>query len=360
MSAVIEAPEAWAALCARIDAEGGMVFLLGASDSGKTTLALWLLRTLTSAGRHVALLDGDIGQSTLGPPATAGLTIANVPCTESDLHPIALRFVGAVSPVQQMLPLAVALKRLAEKAYGMGAGVLLVDTTGLVLGPLGRRLKCHKIELLAPQHLVALQKNAELEPILRLFEGRKGMAISRLPVSPQVTARSAQARRLYRAQRFFDYFQASSHLELSLREIVVEGSWMQGGRLLDVSELRGLSKELETPVLGGERGDDEVFLLVQGEPSSDALALAKSRLGVSVFRIIERDTIRGLLLGLADDENELLALGLLQDLDPTTGRLVCLTPFSDRGAVRIVHFGSLCLEPSGQEMGEFDIYRARP
>ena len=355
MSGLIEVPDAWRALSGRIEAEGGLTLLLGTSDSGKTTLARWLLRTLTSAGRRVALLDGDVGQSTLGPPATAGLALFPAPSTDAHFHPIALRFVGAVSPAQQMLPLAVALKRLAEKAYAMGADVLLVDTTGLVLGPLGRRLKFHKIELLAPQHLVALQKDVELEPILRLFEGRKGLAISRIPVSLCVIPRTPQARRIYRAQRFSDYFQASSSLELSLREVGIEGGWMQGGRVLDVSELRGLSKELETPVLGGERGDDEAFLLVQGEPSPEGLPLANNRLGVSALRIIESDTIRGLLLGLADDENELLALGLLQDLDPTMGRLVCLTPLGDRGAVRIVHLGSLCLEPSGQELSEIDL-----
>ena len=360
MSGLIEVPDAWRALSVRIDAEGGLTLLLGTSDSGKTTLARWLFWTLTSAGRRVALLDGDIGQSTLGLPATAGLALFTAPSTDANLHPIALRFVGAVSPAQQMLPLAVALKRLAEKAYAMGAEVLLVDTTGLVLGPIGRRLKFHKIELLAPQRLVALQKDAELEPILRLFEGRKGLAISRLPVSPHITPRTPQARRIYRAQRFFDYFQASSSLELSLREVGVEGGWMQGRRVLDVSELRGLSKEFETPVLGGERSDDDAFLLVQGDPSPEGLPLAKSRLGVSVLRIIEIDAIRGLLLGLADEENELLALGLLQDLDPTTGRLVCLTPFGNRGDVRIVHFGSLRLEPSGQELGEIDIYPVRP
>lgn len=360
MSGLIEVPDAWRALSGRIGAEGGLTLLLGTSDSGKTTLARWLVRTLTSAGRRVALLDGDIGQSTLGPPATAGLALYTAPPADADLPPLALRFVGAVSPAQQMLPLAVALKRLAEKAYAIGAGVLLVDTTGLVLGPLGHRLKFHKIELLAPQHLVALQKDAELEPILRLFESRKGLAISRIPMSPHIIPRTPQARRFYRAQRFFDYFQASSPLELSLREVGVQGSWMQGGRVLDVSELRGLSKELGTPVLGGERGDDEAFLLVQGEPLPEGLSLAKNRLGVLVLRIIESDAIRGLLLGLADDENGLLALGLLQDLDPTTGRLVCLTPLGERGAVRIVHFGSLRLEPSGQELGEIDIYPVRP
>ena len=352
---MIDAPDAWATLAARIEAEGGTALLLGASDSGKTTLAQWLMRTLAAAGRRVAFLDGDIGQSTVGPPATVALALPTASSADSCLSPIALRFIGAVSPARQMLPLAVSLKRLADKAHALGAEVLLVDTTGLVLGPLGRRLKFHKIELLAPQHLIALQREEELEPILGLFDSRKGVVIHRFPVSPHVTPRSPQARRLYRAQRFSAHFQSSRLLELSLRDVVIQGAWLSGGRPLNLSELRGLSEDLHTAVLGGILGPDEAFLLVGGEPSLEGQPLARSRLGVPALSVVERDHTRGLLVGLADRENELLALGLIHELDFTSGRLVCRTPFDGRAQVRFVHTGTLRLDPSGEELGETEL-----
>jgi len=357
MSGLIEVSDDWRALSARIDAEGGLAFLLGASDSGKTTLARWLMCTLTAAGRRVALVDGDIGQSTVGPPATAGLAFAAPAQNESVFAPIALRFVGAVSPAGQMLPLAAGLKRLAERASATGAEVLLVDTTGFIVGPAARHLKFHKIDLLAPQHLIALQRDDELEPILRLFEGRKGMAISRLPVSPHVIPRSFQARRSYRAQRFVQYFRESSLVEISLHGVGVQGSWIYGGKPLDPAGLRGLSEELGAQVVWGERSQDEAFLLVQGEPSPDGLQLAKSRLGVSIIRITAIDEIRGLLLGLADADGELLALGLLQDLDLTSGRVLCVSPCAEPHRVGIVHFGSIRLDPSGEELGDAAMYQ---
>lgn len=357
MSGAIEIPDAWRELSARIEAEGGLTLLLGASDSGKTTLALWLARTLTAAGRRVALLDGDIGQSTIGPPATVGLAFLTSPSADPNLPPTVLRFIGAVSPADQMLPLATAVKRLAERALAMGAETVLIDTTGLVLGPVGRRLKYYKIDLLSPRYLIALQQANELEPILRLFEGRKGIAIHRLPVSPHLIPRSFQFRRTYRAQRFSEYFQVSSSLELSLREVAIQGTWIGGGRALDRSELRGLERELKTPVLAGERGQDEALLLVQGEPSPDGMSLVRSRLGVSALKVLEVESLHGLLLGLADEENELLALGLLQHLDPGSGRLVCLTPCNESTKVKVIHFGSLRLEPSGAELGEAPVAR---
>lgn len=303
MSEQIEVPDAWKALAARIEHEGGMALLLGASDAGKTTLAQWLLRALAAGGRRVALLDGDIGQSTIGPPATAGLAFVASGSTDPPLEPIALRFIGAVSPSGVMLPLVAALKRLAEKALASGADVLLVDTTGLVLGPLGRRLKFHKIELLAPRHLIALQREAELEPILRLFEGRPGLTISRLPVSPHVIPRSAEFRRAYRVKRFGEYLQASSLLQLSLHHV-------------------GLL----------------------GEPWPDEQPLTQGG-GLG-------GAIRGLLLGLADAEDDLLALGLLHEIDPASGTLVCLTPWNEPERVRILHLGTLRLDPSGEDLGD--------
>ena len=352
MSGLIEVSDDWRALSAKIDAEGGMVLLLGASDSGKTTLLRWLMRALAAAGRRVALVDGDIGQSTVGPPATAGLAFAAPAHDDLVLPPVALRFVGAVSPAGQVLPLAVGLKRLAERASAMGAEVLLVDTTGFVLGPAARRLKFHKIGLLAPHLLIALQRDDELEPILRLFEGRKGMAISRLPVSPHVIPRSFQVRRSYRAQRFSDYFRSSSLVELSLNGIGLQGGWIHSGRPLDPIDLQGLSEDLRIQVVWGERVQDEAFLLVQGEPAAEGLSLARSRLGVSGVSITAIDTFRGLLLGLADANDELLALGLLQDFDLTSGRMICLSPCAEPTRVAVVHFGSIRLDPSGEELAD--------
>ena len=67
---------------------------------------------------------------------------------------------------------------------------------------------------------------------------------------------------------------------------------------------------------------------------------------------LDRCDLRGLLLGLADEENELLALGLLQHVDPLSERLVCLSPCAEPMRVQIVHFGALRLDPSGEELEE--------
>lgn len=46
------------------------VLVLGAADSGKTSLVEALARTECRAGKPVCVIDSDVGQSHIGPPTT--------------------------------------------------------------------------------------------------------------------------------------------------------------------------------------------------------------------------------------------------------------------------------------------------
>ena len=147
---------------------------LGASDTGKTTCLRVAAAHLARAGLlPLAIVDADIGQSTIGPPTTVGLTLVtkeNEPALLfGRLVCHAMRFVGALSPVGHLLQTIVATKRLVDKALRRGARAVLVDTTGLVGQNVGFQLKLNKIELLEPRHIVALQRETELEAVLSVL-----------------------------------------------------------------------------------------------------------------------------------------------------------------------------------------------
>src|SRR4029077_20478609 len=54
---------------------------------------------------------------------------------------------------------------------------VLVDTSGLVEGDLGRALKRLKIDRVAPNHLIALQRERECEALLESYARPQGPAI---------------------------------------------------------------------------------------------------------------------------------------------------------------------------------------
>ena len=148
------------------------VLLIGGLDTGKTTLARDLLRAALSAGRPAALLDADVGQKSVGPPATVTLKVLRGP---EDLEPgaraprrvvVRRRHVGAGPPVAGRH----GVSALHEQAKQMGADFVVVDSSGMVSGINGQVLKYHKVEMLRPDLVVGLQRGEELLPLLGVIQ----------------------------------------------------------------------------------------------------------------------------------------------------------------------------------------------
>ncbi|MBI4737861.1 MAG: hypothetical protein HY766_17680 [candidate division NC10 bacterium] len=337
----------------RVLGQPGVVVLLGASDSGKTTLGRILTDIWTAAGRTVGLVDGDIGQSSIGPPATVALAIL------SSHHPLppspcphVLYFVGSTSPPGHFLPLILGTQSLVQTAIAQGAEIVLVDTTGLIRGAVAASLKWHKLQALRPQHVLALQREAELEPILRLVEGQSDLEIHRVPVSPKVVRRSHAARRAFREARFREYFASASRDDLEWKDLRFSRLWLNTGRRLGREELAVLGVSLQTMPLYAEAAGEEGLVFVRGAFSRATLYQVRNALQVSDVLLIDVEQLRGTLLGLHDGEGAFLALGILHNFDPEQETLRALTPLQDPARVRSVAFGSIRLDPSGRELGE--------
>jgi polynucleotide 5'-kinase involved in rRNA processing len=153
----------------RVVERGGMAMAIGGLDTGKSTFCRMLAEVAVRSGRKVAYLDADVGQSTVGPPATIGLKFI---ATDEDLEPEhlsradAMYFVGATSPNNHMLPMVVGMTKLAVLARAEGVDVIVVDTTGFIDGTKGQVLKLHKVEVLEPDFVVGFHRGGELAPIL--------------------------------------------------------------------------------------------------------------------------------------------------------------------------------------------------
>ena len=353
MNPDIETLPEWERAAEAILARPGVVVLLGASDSGKTTLGRILTERWKAAGRTVGLVDCDIGQSSIGPPTTVGLAILS----PDDSRPLApdprsLSFVGSTSPPGHFLPHILGTQDLVRKAIAQGAEIVLVDTTGLILGSVAASLKWHKLKALQPRHVLALQRAQELEPILHLVEGQRDLDICRLPVSSRVARRNHSVRRAFREERFRKYFASAWRHDLEWKSLRFTRLWVNTGRRLDRDDLALLGVSLQTTPLYAEALGEEGLVFVRGPFSQAALYQVRNALQVSDVLVIDVEQLRGTLLGLHDRAGEFLALGILQDFDPEQERLRILTPLPDPARIAAVAFGSLRLEPSGKQLGE--------
>jgi polynucleotide 5'-hydroxyl-kinase GRC3/NOL9 len=342
----------WEQAAEAILARPGVAVLLGASDSGKTTLGRMLAERLTAAGRIVGLVDGDIGQSSIGPPTTVGLAILS-PGHRFSVSPVPrfLHFVGSTSPPGHFLAHILGTQALTQTAITQGADVVLVDTTGLIQGTPAASLKWHKLQALRPQHVLALQRETELEPILRLVEGRSGLEIHRLPVSARVVRRSHAARRAYREERFGEYFASAASHDFQWKDLRFSRLWLNCGRRVGREERTVLGKSLQTMPLYAEVLGEEGLVFVRGPFSRAALYQVRNALRVSDVLVIDVEQMRGTLLGLHDGAGVFLALGILQDFDPEQESLSVLSPLQDPPPVRAIAFGAVRLDASGKELG---------
>lgn len=191
----------------------GVVLLVGGIDTGKTTFGLELVRRASAAGVPAALVDADIGQSTVGPPTTIGLKL----CSDGDevtrasvRAADALAFVGSITPPGFLLPLVSGTAKMVAKAKASGSRLIVVDSTGYVSGIGGQLLKFHKADALQPEVVVGFCRGGELEPVLGHARRFTSSEVMELEVPVEVMPRSADDRTAYRERQFAAYFASGS------------------------------------------------------------------------------------------------------------------------------------------------------
>jgi polynucleotide 5'-kinase involved in rRNA processing len=202
----------------------GTLMVIGATDTGKSTFAQYLYRRLcVEPARRVAYLDGDPGQSTLGPPTTMTLALGK---RGDDAFPPAgqrwRRFIQATSPRGHMLPMLVGAARLVQAAREAGADVLIYDTSGFVGTPDGgAHLKHAKIELLRPSVVFALQRDQELEAAIAPLRHSRHVRLIELRPSPATQRRDVATRQAHRASQFARYFNGARTLTVDWERLAV-------------------------------------------------------------------------------------------------------------------------------------------
>lgn len=329
------------------------VLVLGGMDVGKTTFTRLLVNCWTQTGQRVAVLDGDIGQSEVGPPGCVGLAFAHAPVPGLFSLPVhSLAFVGSASPVGHLLDHIAGVRRLADLRDGCP---LIVDTSGYLHGSGARRLNQVTFDLLAPTHVVALQRRGELEDILAPMRRRDGVQIYTPPIPAVIGKKPAAFRSQRRVMRFASYFRNARLHTYALDDIALVGAWLGSGTPLAPHLLKYLTDALssQTRVFYAEMADRQLNIMVSQPvaPDAPALGLAQQTLKAQAVTLTVAPRLKHLLLGLEGGNGKLLGLGLLEAIDFRRRTLGVLTPCRAPAAACVIRAGSLRLQPNGTEAG---------
>jgi polynucleotide 5'-kinase involved in rRNA processing len=275
----------------------GVVLLLGALDTGKTTFGIELARRAVEARIPTAIVDADIVQSTVGPPTTVGLKYCN---QGTDMGREALReadglgFVGSLMPKGHLLPLIASTAKLVARSRVAGNSLVVVDTTSLVSGLYGQSLKFFKMDLVQPDFVVAFERGGELEPLVGMAQRFTPAEVMELGVSANAVSRSVEERMSFREQQFAAYF-----------------------------------------ATGTSRWRVRPTVFMPSLPPEFDLAL-----------------LDGLVVGMEDGKGNCVGIGVLE-YETAEDILRMVSPVTE--GVRGLRLGSIRMEPSGRSLGPVDL-----
>ena len=221
----------------------GICLILGACDTGKTTLAATLASCAASSG-SVGIIDADVGQSHIGPPTTVGWAIVDkTPVDFCQLSADGISFVGDITPVGHLLQLTAAIVQTVRQVSKV-ANSVIIDTPGLINGPAAEALWWTVQRLVQPELILAVQRDNELSGILTGLEGLD-LRVQLVSCPSQIQLKSPNYRRDYRQGQFEKYFKNSCLYTINLNDLAVQTGWNSSredlaGRLVALIDSKGL------------------------------------------------------------------------------------------------------------------------
>jgi polynucleotide 5'-hydroxyl-kinase GRC3/NOL9 len=260
-------------------------------------------------------------------------------------------FVGDKNPSGHFLDMILGTKSMVEEALRIGADVILINTTGMVHGSPARTLKEKKIEAVSPDILTALQRNSEIEHLLLPLKDR--FNILRLPVPEKMKSTSRRERIALRGFSMRKHVKDVMKLSFSLDRIVFKETFLGTG--IVKRRLRcELSKILKSEVLYVEEASDLLVIVVKGFYSIEGARILREEYGKEV-KIAKIDLLERLILGLLDNDERLIDIGILESIDFQNRKMIVSSSIRDEKVVKYVKLGYLRIDERGNEIGRREI-----
>lgn len=324
------------------------IMVLGQIDTGKSTVVCYLANHFLNQGKRVAVLDLDMGQQDIGPPCTITLGLLNNPILKlSDIPLHRMVFIGKTSPIGRMLQILTGAKELVDHALNV-ADIILIDTTGWVFGGAARAYKAAKIRTLEPDVLVALEKEDEIEHLLKPFQSV--ILVEKLSVYPHIEIRNSKTRKFLRESKFNNYFKNAVSRTLDLRFLTFENTFFRSGKRLIEAEWNKVEKTLECDFIYAEKAVDAIFLVKRSSSfyNKDKIKQIRGDYGVNEIRIVDKNDEKGLIVGLLDEKLKTLGIGLIENISYESDTIRIFTPVKED--IKVLQYGFLKITKTGQEI----------
>ncbi len=279
------------------------VMVMGGVDSGKTSFCVYLANRALRDGWKPAVVDGDLGQSDIGPPSTIGFGRVTKPMKDLfEMEAENACFVGVTSPSLAVDKVVEGLTAIKSKVLQRDVNFLIVNTDGWIESQEAVGYKVQLAEKVAPDVLVGIQQKNELTLILTLLKEKR--TVIAIESSQAIRKRNREKRKTLRTLGYKKYLKEAKVRLFSLNQIRVED------------------------------------------------ALSETGAGFATEQMEEME--EGLLVALQDAEGSFLGIGVLRGVDPRREIVRIYTPVGVN--VSTVCVGQVKLDKEGREIGPSPVF----
>jgi polynucleotide 5'-hydroxyl-kinase GRC3/NOL9 len=197
-----------------------VVLVVGTIDSGKSSFCTYLVNKLVSGKCRVAVLDGDLGQSDIGPSGTVGYALTSKPVT--DLYNLKLEnafFVGVTSPISAIAKTIEGLAAMKAEILAKQVDFVVVNTDGWVTGEDAVRHKMLLNRELKPDVIVCVQVADELALLIANLEETPVIMVE---PSSSLSQRSTEKRKSLREMSYARYLKGAKTHCYPMSQMTVE------------------------------------------------------------------------------------------------------------------------------------------
>ncbi|MEM3712696.1 MAG: Clp1/GlmU family protein [Thermoproteota archaeon] len=292
-----------------------LVAIIGGSDSGKTSLATFLVNYYLNFQGEVGIVDGDPGQNDLGVPGTVSAGIVNKGLSDlCQVRPEIIEFIGLTAPETVAMELNESIARVIRRLKRKGVGKIVLNTDGWI-SQKGLKHKADLMNMIRPYSILSLLGEEDC----KLFASEIDQSLKIIKVEPPlyVKRRSRVQRRFLRMLNYKRHFAKSRIVRKSISEVVFMNHPFINGEPITLPE--NLRKNLEPLEAKSYKGG--TYVRIRGKLEEPVVTEA----GGNIIILLGEDWEKGLLVGLAKG-SEFLGVGIIEAL---TGReIVIKTPLA--------------------------------
>jgi polynucleotide 5'-hydroxyl-kinase GRC3/NOL9 len=336
----------------KIQTTPATAMVLGTVDSGKTSFCTYLINGLLREKKKVAILDGDLGQSDIGPPCTVAYTFVTRPIMDLfNLEAKNAFFVGATSPSVAISRVIEGLTSLKKEISGNNPDFIVINTDGWVEGEEAVNYKVQLIEELNPDIIFCIQQKDELTPFLTGLENFIKIVVDSPPAIKQ---RSREKRRSLRELGYVKYLRNAKVQSLPLSWLKIEENELFGlsGTYENTRQARKMYELLGMKPLHFTELKDRICIVIGRRRwiNEDNIKKAEEAAKKKIV-VIRKGEEEGLLIASYDIKRKFLGIGILQEVDYARKTLKIFTPVTKE--IAIVALGRVKLDKNLREIPAF-------